>query len=203
MGSPYSQLQTLRYNLSGREIGIEKYKPFTVANEKIASSISVDGSLLGSVRESGFLKAVVSSGEQSSALSDKANLGTLINGIVSDAGGDSSKYGLVISGSFDSTIPDVSNTSSYISSGDFAAPLYDVSRQSFTIVPAFSGEFRELCSYSLKHSHGTFLPYSHDAAEFDFLFFTGSSFAGRVAQLLSGSDAAEFDLIFFTGSYQG
>lgn len=203
MGSPFGNLQTLRYNYSGREIGINLYKPFTVANEKVSSSISVDGAQLGAVRESGYLKATVSSGEQVSAPLDRGLLGISIAGLASNAGGGTSTYGIATSGSLDSTVRDTSNLSNSFKSGDFSDPLSDRFSNTFSITQEFVEEFREQCSYSLRGHRGTFSSFSNDAAEFDFLFFTGNSFAGRVAQLISGDDAAELDFIFFTGSAQG
>lgn len=203
MGSPYSQLQTLRYNYSGRHIGVELYKPFTVANEKVSSSISVDGAQLGAVRESGYLKATLTSGEQTSALLDRASLGLVATGSLSDAGGDCTKYGIDIASSLDSSVHDAASLSNPLKSGEFSSPLSDTFSNTFLITQEFVGEFRGEYSYSLRGHRGAFLPFSNDTSEFDFLFFTGNSFAGRVAQLISGDDAAELDLVFFTGSYQG
>lgn len=204
MPAPYNQLQRLRYNYSGREIGIEKYKPFTAANEKASYDVAIHGSLFKSVLESGRFSVSIPSGQQTSAIIDKSNLGILVTGSLVYSPGDVVSGRMVLSGSTTSHPKDEESFTTRINSGIFIDSRYDVSDYNFTLSGSFTGELREVADYSVKAS-GNFKSQRHDVEEFDFIFITGSYYEGHVISEvpITGEDIAEFDFIFFTGSYQG
>ena len=205
MGVPYNQLQRLRFNLSGREIGIDKYKPFTAANEKNDYSIILRGSLFQSVIESGKFSISILSGQQSSAIKEEGSIKTNFSGAFSFSPSDQSTNNIVISGKVDSALRDLNNFNSVLKSGSFNSCDGDIASSTLHYSASFSGEFREIGKYAVGNFEGNFKSQKHDTSEMDFIFFSGSYYEGHFSMNIpiDVSDKQDIDFIFFTGTYQG
>jgi hypothetical protein len=212
MGSPFNQLQNLSFNLSGREVGIDKFKPYTFGNEKANLEIGYHASLMFSLRElSSSFDVGVPSGNLDKSLLEKGSLyygtsGEIVgqsDGLVSNVIAQTGKVFGHPSAITDFS-PDVS--------GNINKPLKEIQ------------SFHQELSLGLLKSHpketgqhfraemmtrGDIYGYDREIADLDFLFITGSyqsgdgPFVPPVLYPTTGDEFGAMDFLFVTGTYQG
>lgn len=206
MAAPYNFLQFLRFSYSGREIGIDKFKPYTSANEKASLDFSLRGGQLSTIRETGAkFVANITSGEQIGVLADKASIRNPFTGSQNFVPKDENKKSLLITGSIDSALNDRTFISNPITSGTFDAANIDNNYFSASLAASFIAEQKEICPISVGVNNFTFKSNRHDVDDMDFVFFTGYYSEGHfsINVPIFAQDSSEIDFIFFTGSFQG
>jgi hypothetical protein len=211
MGSPFSQLQNLYPNLSGREIGIEKFKPYTFGTDRPALDIGLYGSAIFAVTEqTSDFDVGITSGNLDKGLLEKSDSsyghsGVVVgqpNGIFDNIAAPSGKkfghpldvgdFSTVQSGSVDRPLSEYSSMSS-IPSGDLEEFTKETGQQFYSRIPTFGG------------LHG----YDKDISDLDFLFITGAYQSGDgpfippVLFPTTGDEFGNLDFLFITGTYQG
>lgn len=204
MPTPYNQLQNLRFNYSGREIGINSYKPYTFANERASVETVLSSTLIGAIKESGTVQTSISSGSFVSSIKDSGSLQYVYTGSFVYSPGDIKTSQIVISGNISSSVKDNQTISTVVGSGFFQSPVNDTSDIEINFYSNFTGE--NLVEAETESTiSGVFKYQRSDDEQIDFNFITGSYFEGHYSanHPISGEDIKDIDFIFFTGTYQG
>jgi len=208
MGSPYNHLQQLVFAYSGREIGVDKFKPYTFGNEKAEINLAVYGSMLQIPLDSSRVKNSLSSGSFAGMPSDNANFKTNPSGQISSSPSDVEKVKIGITGIKDGHPRDLNRFLISVS-GEMNRPQGDTfSRVGFySISGYFKDEPKEISNLRTYQS-GRVTPARIDACPITFLMFTGTYSSGLYVPPpqnypITGVDAPQFTFVFFTGTYQG
>ncbi len=208
MGAPYNQLQQLVFAYSGREIGVDKFKPYTFGNEKAELDVTIYGSMLTMPIEQSRVKTNINSGSQIGLVSDTSRFSSRPSGSITSSPADVERFRIGITGIKNGHPRDL-KTISFSLTGQLNRPELDVfSNVGFYSV---SGELaessREVSSLSIV-PNGEITSARIDKCSMTFAMFTGVYESGLYIPPpqnypVTGLDSAHFTFSFFTGTYQG
>lgn len=210
MGSPFDQLQQVTVNLSGREIGVDKFKPYTFGNEKVNAEVVLAGQVFPAVVDSGTLGIVFNTGDVKRALGDDYDYSTVPSGNQEGIPFDNTVNGILITGLKDGFPRDDYDKSVLVTGKQFA-DLIDIDVLSATFDGRHSGIIQEQVSaFAGNIRSGSLDGIRDDEASFDFSFLSGTVWSGSFTPAIvpvnypyTGTDQNTMDFEFVTGSYQG
>jgi hypothetical protein len=210
MGSPFDQLQQITVNLSGRDIGVDKYKPYTFGNERVNASVTVAGQIFPAVVDSGNLYINFSSGEIKRGLGDEGNFDTTFSGNQEGIPFNIMTGGIHITGLVDG-YPSDDAVFRVTTTGQQSASNIDIAVLGADFDGRWSGILIEkIDGYAADLRSGALIRNDRDEATFDFLLTTGTVTSGDYTPPIdpanyphSGEDQYSFDFTFVTGTYQG
>lgn len=211
MGSPFNQLQKLDFNLSGREIGIDKYKPYTFEHDRPHLDMGMYASLVFSVADkTSNIDVGIPSGNLEKSLLEEKGIVYSQSGLVVGNGFDIFDRTAALTGKVFGHPSDIGNVS-FALTGSVDQPLNEASDIDYGWTGGLaahtyeSGNFRPVMV-----TKGNIYGYGKDASDLDFLFIAGSYQSGHtvppIPPVLFPETANHFgdvDLLFLTGTYQG
>jgi hypothetical protein len=208
MGAPYNQLQQLVFAYSGREIGVDKFKPYTFGNEKSDFSLSFYGSMLQMPIGQSRVRASLSSGSQIGLVSDRSHFSTRQSGSIASSPADIERYRIGVTGVKDGHPRDLEEISLGIT-GQITRPEVDFFSNVglYSITGTFVNSPKEVVSLNT-HPSGEITSARIDKCSMTFVMFTGTYNSGVYVPPpqnypITGLDSAHITFSFFTGTYQG
>lgn len=204
MGSPYNFLQKLSVDISSREIGVDKFHPYTFGSETCFSKFTLSGIVYGGPSDSGKLDFVFKSGSLIACPKDSGVYTVNLTGGFFPADGDLNIYNFLLSGELFGQ-SDILSGVDVVISGEWSGLVSDVSEINF----AFSGEWqedvRETGRFSVAFPSGNIIGLYQDNCDVDLFLFTGVYVSGFMTfnRPITGEDLVNLNLFIFTGSYQG
>ena len=210
MGSPFDQLQQIMVNLSGREIGIDKFKPYTFGSERVNAEVTLAGQLFPAVVESGTLGIVFSSGDVKQAHGDNFNYSSAPSGNQEGIPFDNAINAILITGLQDG-FPRDAYSQSVLITGQQSSDLIDLDLLITSFNARWSGIVQEkITAFAGNIRSGSQRRINEDEGAFDFSFIAGTVDSGSFTPAIvpvnypyTGVDQGTMDFEFVTGSYQG
>lgn len=208
---PYNQLQRLRINLSGREIGVVQFSPYTYGTDSANIQVSVNGQFFPAVVESGSLRISLTSGSQVGSIKESGALSISISGGQIGQPNDVQTFNLRPSGfiygnPFDNQLLTFSATGNLDRGVDDVFSKFGIER----ITGNFDSVVRESGNLGVSIKSGNVQGNRKDSSSMTFLFLTGSYSSGLFTPPFvatnypqTGVDSYAMSFIMFSGSYAG
>jgi hypothetical protein len=205
MGAPFNQLQQISVDISSREIGVDKFHPYTFGSEVTSSNFSLSGILYGGPRDSGKLDLVFKSGSFFGNPKDSGIFSFNLTGDFFPSDGDANIYNFILSGDIVEPPYDVVSGLSVIISGEWSGVISDINEVNFAFSGNWLEELRETGNFSVTFPSGNILGVLGDNCDVDLFLFTGTYVSGFMSfnRPITGEDLVDLNLFLFTGSYQG